>query len=291
MAVRGSFGPYVFGSLAVIVLIVGLGIGVSASSRARHAVLGVCARLTIRERCIGAVDKMKAFALRTTQNPSELIDETVVNSRLTFLDPVDLYQKAGLVEIYGGTFSQRRNGPIRVDAAILNCDQPYGILTWSPDVTEAANVDTILVELSSETANVGKISIAAELADGRVFVWDARLGATNQIIDLPSAGGGDQPSNSLHSKLQSAPRLPLASNSGRHLAGSVPAELRAALSSSNPLHHIHRWILEAAGMINSPLAVRNIAFVKSTQDHFDTAAHTGEGDHAVRRMETTRSGR
>jgi hypothetical protein len=279
MTVRGSFGAYVFGSLAVIVLIVGLGIGVFESTRAQQAALGACTRLTIREKCIGAVDKMKAltsraaavFALRTTQIPSEFIDETVVNSRLTFLDPVDLYQKAGLVEVYGGTFIQRRNGPIRVDAAILNCDQPYGILTWSPDATEAANVDTILVELSAETANVGRISIAAELADGRIFVWDAHLGANNQIVDRPSAGGGDQLSNSLHSKLQSAERLPLASKSGRHLAGSVPPELRAALSSSNPLHHIRRWILEAAGMMDTPLAVRNIAFVKSTQDHFDTA--------------------
>jgi hypothetical protein len=279
MAVRGSLWAYVSGFLLVLALVAGLGISVFESTRARQAILGVCTRLSIQTKCVGVVDKMKNLASRAAttfsrrtepQIPVEVIDENVVNSRLTFLDRVDLYQKAGLVEVYGGTLSQRRNGPIRVDATVLNCDRPYCILAWSPDVTEAANIDTILVELSAETTNVGRVSIGAELADGRVFVWEARLGA-NQRVDPPSASGGDESPNSLHSKLHSAPPLPLAGKSDRHLAGSVPVELRAALSNGNPLHHIRRWILEAAGMTGSTLAVSNVAFVKSTEDHFATA--------------------
>ena len=274
MAGRGSFRRYVFGYLVVIVLVAGLGAGVFESIRAREAVLEVCTRLAVRVKCIDAVDNMRNLASRAAtifarriepQIPAELIDDGVVNSRLTFLDPVDLYQKAGLVEVYGGVLSQRRNGPIRVDAAILNCDGPSTILSWSPDSASVANVDAIVVKLSAETADAGKVNVGTELADGRVFMWEVRLGA-DRVANPSPARRDDERANSLRSKLLAGTKYPFSVESGRRLVGSIPAELRAALSGSDPSHHIRRWILEASGMTEATFAVDAVAFVKNAED-------------------------
>jgi hypothetical protein len=281
MAVRGSARVYVSGSLLTIIVVAGLCIGAFGSTRARQAIHAACARLGIEVKCIAAVDKIKDLTERTATifarriepgKPAGSIDESVANSRLTFLDPVDLYQKAGLVEVYGGTFSQRRIGPIRVDAAILTCNQPSTILAWSPDNMEGANVDILLVELSSETAGVGKVSVGAELADGRVFVWEASLNG-DRTVNRPPVGEQDKASRSIRSMLQSATTIPFSIQSDKRLVGSVPAELGAALSSSDASHHIRRWILEASNITEAVLAVHAVALVKSSEDHFETAEY------------------
>lgn len=179
------------------------------------------------------------------------------NERLAFLDPVDLYQKAGLVEVYGGVFTQRHLGPIRVGAGVLTSEQQIARLVWSPDHSEPADVDQVNVELSDDTLDVGKVSIAVELGDRRVFMWQARLGDDRPLQPAPA---GD--SNYVGSDFASGMQLSLAEISHRHLVGSVPRELHDALLSNESNHHIRRWILTVEGMTNAAFAVRAIAFKK-----------------------------
>lgn len=182
------------------------------------------------------------------------------NERLAFLDPVDLYQKAGLAEVYGGVFTQRRIGPIRVNAAVLTSEQQIARLIWSPDHSEPADVDQINLELSDDTLDAGKVSIAVELYDRRVFTWQARLGDDRPLQPAPAADGNKE--QNVGSDFASGTQLSLAKISHHHLVGSVPHELHDALLSNEGNHHIRRWILTVEGMTNAAFAVRAITFKK-----------------------------
>ncbi|UGY01377.1 hypothetical protein [Bradyrhizobium quebecense] len=198
--------------------------------------------------------------LSVANSQSAAKSQSGANERLAFLDPVDLYQKAGLVEVYGGVFTQRRIGPIRVDAAILTSEQQVARLIWSPDRSEPADVDQINVELSSDTLDAGQISIAVALDDHRVFVWQSRLG--DDMLSQAAPAGGNEPEG-VDASIANGTHLSLTETAHHSLVGSVPRELHDALLSSGQDHHIRRWILTIEGMTNTAFAVRAITFTKS----------------------------
>lgn len=176
-----------------------------------------------------------------------------------FLDDVDVYQKAGLIEIYGGVLTQRRTGPIAVRSAILTTTAPKTWLVWSPDYSPLIDAQRIELDLDAETIQAGKLTVGVILADNSFVGWTARLGP-----DMP-ADPALKPVAVPNDIAEPVGRAAVsvealrADGDGRYV-GDVPATLKAALGGAAPAKRaVKAWVLAVEGGAPGAIAVRRLA--------------------------------
>jgi hypothetical protein len=176
-----------------------------------------------------------------------------------FLDDVDVYQKAGLIEIYGGVLTQRRTGPIAVRSAILTTTTPKTWLVWSPDYSPLIDAQRIELDLDADTVQAGKLTVGVILADNSFVGWTARLGP--DMPADPSLKPVAVPNDIAEPVGRAAVSIEAlrAVGDGRYV-GEVPATLKAALGGAAPARRaVKAWVLTLEGGAPGAIAVRRLA--------------------------------
>ena len=177
-----------------------------------------------------------------------------------FLDDVDVYQKAGLLEVYGGTLTQKRSGPIGVKSAVLTTNARKSWLAWSPDNTPAINAKQIEVELDSDTIRAGTLTVGLILDDYTFTGWSLRLGP--DMPPDPALKPADVPAD-LAGPVEKAgtPGQLRGAGNGRYVA-LLPKSVRAVLAGTSG-HSVRSWVVILDGAGPGELAIRRLALIAS----------------------------
>ncbi|MGY3583076.1 hypothetical protein ACVIGB_007860 [Bradyrhizobium sp. USDA 4341] len=191
-----------------------------------------------------------------------------------FLNDIDVYQKAGLIEVYGGTLTQKRTGPIAVKSAVLTTNARKSWLAWSPDSSPAINAKQIEVELDSDAIRAGTLTVGLILDDYTFTGWSLRLGpdmppdAALKPADVPSDLAGPVEKAGPLKQLRGA-------GNGRYVA-TLPKSVRTALADTSG-HSVRSWVVILDGAGPGELAIRRLALTASDATGSDTAPSTISG--------------
>lgn len=187
-----------------------------------------------------------------------------------FLDDVDVYQKAGLIEVYGGVLTQKRAGAIAVRSAILTPSAQKSWLVWSPDYSPLVDAQQIELALDDDTVEAGTLTIGVILDDGTFTGWTARLGpdmppnASLEVVKVPS--------DIAEPVGRAGPLRNLRAVGRGHYVGDLPALLKAVLGgTASAKRTIKAWVLTLEGATPGEISVRRVAFKASTQSIADSA--------------------
>ncbi|GIQ79048.1 hypothetical protein [Bradyrhizobium sp. RD5-C2] len=191
-----------------------------------------------------------------------------------FLNDVDVYQKAGLLEVYGGTLTQKRSGPIGVKSAVLTTTARKSWLAWSPDNTPAINAKQIEVELDSDTIRAGTLTVGLILDDYTFTGWSVRLGP--DMPPDPALKPADVPSD-LAGPVEKAgtPGQLRGAGNGRYVA-PLPRSVRTVLAGASG-HSVRSWVVILDGAGPGELAIRRLALTASDTATSDAAASNISG--------------
>ncbi|MGY3692529.1 hypothetical protein ACVIGA_002609 [Bradyrhizobium sp. USDA 3240] len=191
-----------------------------------------------------------------------------------FLNDIDVYQKAGLLEVYGGTLTQKRSGPIGVKSAILTTTARKSWLAWSPDNTPAINAKQIEVELDSDTIRAGTLTVGLILDDYTFTGWSVRLGP--DMPPDPALKPADVPSD-LAGPVEKAgtPGQLRGAGNGRYVA-PLPRSVRTVLAGASG-HSVRSWVVILDGAGPGELAIRRLALTASDTATSDAAASNISG--------------
>ncbi len=173
-----------------------------------------------------------------------------IAGRAAFLDGVDLYQKNGLVETYGGRLDQRRAGPVSLRSTVLEPDGPEAWLIWSPDVTAPALARRLRIELDAHL-DQGRLAVGLLTREGRLARWEIALGPE---APRPAAPPGDFDVARRAALIAGEP-LALVREDGA-LIGDIPDDIAAALREGR----VRSWFLSVSGASPAQaVAIRSIA--------------------------------
>ena len=189
-----------------------------------------------------------------------------------FLDDVDVYQKAGLVEVYGGVLTQRHAGPIAVRSAVLTTSAPKTWLIWSPDYSPEIDAQRIELDLDADTIQAGKLTVGVILDDGVFMGWTTRLGPDMLSNPTPPLKPVEVPKDIAEPIGHTAFAGSLTTVGGGRYVGDVPAALKAALGGAGTARRtVKAWVLALEGGAPGELAVRRLALSAATQTIADPA--------------------
>lgn len=200
---------------------------------------------------------------------SPLAEAGVQLREWAFIDTVDVYQKAALLEIYGGTLTQKRTGPISVDSAVLVATAPRSWLVWTPDRTPRIDSDRIVLEFAEDSTLSGTATIGVILNDGRFIGWSARLGA-GAASNPPPPAAENVPAELSKAVEEAGAPLPLQAMAPQRFVGEVPASLRAQLNAPAPAgKRIKSWVAFFDGPAPASVELRSLALVQSRARPFE----------------------
>ena len=164
-------------------------------------------------------------------------------------DGVSLYQKNGLVEVYGATLRPRAAGPVRIAHSELRVEDDHAYVFWSPDYSPARAATHVEVRLG-EPLRHGAITVGALTAAGQTYLFRAELGPP-----APSPSPAPLPPL-VPDELKAAiakPNaiIPLQPGRSGTLQGALPAalagELAAELSGTKAIRTLFLIVDHAAG--------------------------------------------
>ncbi|HEX7925574.1 MAG TPA: hypothetical protein VF583_31720 [Bradyrhizobium sp.] len=191
-----------------------------------------------------------------------------------FLNDVDVYQKAGLLEVYGGTLTQKRSGPIGVKSAVLTTNTRKSWLAWSPDHTPVIDAKQIEVELDSDTIRAGTLTVGLILDDYTFTGWSLRLGP--DMPPDPALKPADVPSDLAEPVEKAGTPKQLRAGAGGRYVALLPKSLRAALAGTSG-HSVKSWVVILDGAGPGELAIRRLALTASDAAGSDAAASNISG--------------
>ncbi|WP_198400239.1 hypothetical protein [Bradyrhizobium pachyrhizi] len=185
-----------------------------------------------------------------------------------FLNDIDVYQKAGLIEVYGGTLTQKRTGPIGVKSAVLTTSARKSWLAWSPDNTPAINAKQIELELDGDTIRAGTLTVGLILDDYTFTGWSLRLGA-DMPVD-PALKPADVPSDLAEAVGKAGTLKQLRGAGSRRYVATLPRSLKAALAGTSG-RSVRSWVIILDGAGPGELAIRRLALTASDVAGSDAA--------------------
>ncbi|QOZ32099.1 hypothetical protein [Bradyrhizobium sp. CCBAU 53421] len=191
-----------------------------------------------------------------------------------FLNDIDVYQKAGLLEVYGGTLTQKRTGPIGVTSAVLTTNARKSWLAWSPDYTPAINARQIELELDGDTIRAGTLTVGLILDDYSFTGWSLRLGP-DMPVD-PALKPADVPSDLAEAVAKAGTLKQLRGAGSRRYVATLPRSLKAALAGGSG-RSVKSWVVILDGAGPGELAIRRLALTASDAAASGAAASTISG--------------
>jgi hypothetical protein len=186
-----------------------------------------------------------------------------------FIDNVDIYQKNGLVEVYGGTFIQRRTAPISVSSAMLTPTQEIQWVIWAPDFFPAPDAGFLRVELAPERLDVGTLVVGLAMADKRAFEWTINLG--------PPSPQRSSPDEAIYTRdeflqvVQHAVKAPLARVGPNRFEVKLPPEASKMIRALGD-RAVRNWYMRYENGVGVPLPIRNIAITNRSDEADDEGA-------------------
>lgn len=166
---------------------------------------------------------------------TQLIERRAV-TKFDMFGSLDLYQRNGLVETYGGVLDQRRSGPISISETVLQPRSSEAWAIWTPDAFVPVVADSVRVELE-DFLDQGVLSVGILTKRGQIFRWEVTLGAQFATPEAPASlepGRRDQflAGSSLAFERE-----------GKSLIGKVPEALRYAARQGQ----IQAWFIIVSG--------------------------------------------
>jgi len=201
----------------------------------------------------------------------DLPDAKDLQYNLGLLDNVGLYQKNGLVEVYGASLRQRRSGPISVTESILETTHDRAWVFWWPDHSPVDDATHLRVRLAAP-GSYDRLRVGFILEDESVVSF---------VADRP--GSGFMASFSGDAEPSSGPLLPplVPEEIVSQLAGGVEVELvdrgEAGIEWVAPLptplmelfrsgtsKPIRMWFLELEGNAGDPVRFLDVSLASAT---------------------------
>jgi hypothetical protein len=138
------------------------------------------------------------------------------------LGPIDLYQRNGLVEIYGAALRQHKTGPITVGRSVVHVTHDRALVFWTPDDGRVPDATHLEITFNEQGA-AGFIGVGITTTSGATYLFAARVG----------------------------PEQPAAEP--RPLAPLVPEELAASLGNARLFNRLSRQSGRLVGRLPRPL--------------------------------------
>jgi hypothetical protein len=237
--------------VAVALIAISAFVAYQATHRYRARTAEIYHKLTDRFRHMGA-------AMRQS-NPLE----GPVTSVFALFDAIDLYQKNGLIEVYGAELRQRKNGPIRVSQSIVQAEDDRAYVFWSPDYSPALGATHLEVRLH-DAAAPGQLKIGIISSSGMTYLFEAELGA-NMPPPNPKPLPPLVPEGFTNVLSKPAARTPLTRRADGALSAALPIELQAEINSPGKGEKaVATFLLIIDNAAGASIAFDRIALVKAT---------------------------
>ncbi|MCC6534016.1 MAG: carboxypeptidase regulatory-like domain-containing protein [Burkholderiales bacterium] len=197
------------------------------------------------------------------------------NAVFAMFDSVGLYQKNGLVEVYGGELRQRQSGPITVEKSLLLASGNDAWVLWSPDASPAADATGIELRLFGALPAAATLTVGLILHSGTSFAFE-----TGSAPVESSRLQGFRPAQvpePFRDALASAKVLPFARGAPGVWSVKLPPELTAELRQAPPPGAIRTWFVVLSNAAGSTLEVASLALVANEAQRQDVAIATVSG--------------
>lgn len=208
--------------------------------------------------------------------PLAPLSETAIRlKRWAMVDGADIYQKAGLVEVYGGSLAQSRTGPVSVTSAILTSEASRVWLAWTPDHVPVIDAEHIVLELDPDTALSGTITVGLTFSTGAAVAWNVSLGAAEKPVTGSAAEKAPEPAvpDDLAAILAKAtPVGPMTQAGPGRFFATVPDSVRAILQrgDASPVR-LRSWVFSVQGDAPAATRLRSLAFVDNRVPLFEAS--------------------
>jgi len=178
-------------------------------------------------------------------------------SVLAMIDAVGPYRKNGLFEIYGGSFRERRSGPIQVTEAQFEISHDEGWLIWSPDDSPARDATHLSLEFAA-APTAGDITIGFVLDDGQVVSYGLQAGPATAS---PSGLLAPLLPKEITDKASASQPLASLKLSGNKALFALPPQMLVKLRNGQR-NQIAQWFLKVKGAAGTSLRPRQIALIR-----------------------------
>lgn len=175
----------------------------------------------------------------------------------SLFDAVGPYRKNGLFEVYGGSFRERRSGPIHVNEADFEITHDDAWLIWSPDFSPARDATHLLVEFVVPP-NAGKLNFGFILNDGQLVSYEMNAGtptvAAKGLLPplLPDV---------IVTKASSVKVTQPLQLTGNKAVVALPPKMVLTLRNGQP-KSIAQWFVRATGSSNTTLRFKQLSLVR-----------------------------
>ena len=180
----------------------------------------------------------------------------------SLFDMVDLYQKNGLVEVYGTALRQRKSGPVSVSKTLLQITHDEAWVVWSPDAAPAASADSIEIKIAAPAQAAGALTIGLIMKSGHAVVFERALGSPRRSPSAPLAPE-DFP-NKYADALAGATHYPLSADGDGLYHAKLPAEIVRELKAPEATPAVTSWLIGIKGGAGGDLEIARLALTSST---------------------------
>ncbi|MFM9975217.1 MAG: hypothetical protein ACKVON_11695 [Beijerinckiaceae bacterium] len=211
---------------------------------------------------IATLEKLALSGNQNVTNRLPLISDYRGSGAAVFamIDAVGPYRKNGLYEVYGGSFRERRSGPVRVMEAQFEISHDEGWLIWSPDDSPARDATHLSIEFA-ESPKAGKITVGFVLDDGQVVSYSLDTGAATpgpagllaSLLpkDMTELANAKQP-------------IALPKPSGNKMIVALPPHMLLKLRNGQR-NQISHWFFKVNGAAGTSVHLRQMALIRPAQ--------------------------
>lgn len=215
------------------------------------------------------------FLIKPSQRSAAVAEKPVEQFYPVYglLDRVGLYQKNGLVEIYGASLQQQPAGPIRIAGSNLTIEHDQADLFWSPDHPPALEGKIRLLVRFEKRPRHGTMRVGFILGDGTVIDFAYKFGpakATPSEVGLEplvppefvKALQSEAIHNQLHNQLKPNWKLRLLGKGKLYLMSDLDPSFVEKLNRVKD-KGIRTWYLHLTGAAGETLHIDQIVLAKS----------------------------
>jgi hypothetical protein len=131
---------------------------------------------------MGSLRAAQEQILESSQHLEKMLRESFVSrdfvSTAGMLDRIPIYQKGGVVEIFGATLRQRHAGPIKISHSIITVVDDLAAVLWYPDGFQAPSASHLLIRFEGSIPDKGVLQLGVSLPGGKTYLFEIVLGPT-----------------------------------------------------------------------------------------------------------------
>jgi hypothetical protein len=173
------------------------------------------------------------------------------------IDAVGPYRKNGLFEVYGGSFRERRTGPIHVAEAQFEISHDEGWLIWSPDDSPAKDATHLSIEFAA-APTAGKITIGFVFDDGQIVSYAVDAGP---VTASPAGLLAPLLPKEITDKVDAAQNLTPLKLDGNKAFVALPPPMLLKLRNGQR-KQITQWFVKVAGAAGTSVRLRQMALIR-----------------------------